>query len=115
MKITSTQVELYEEALKQASKLVQCSNYSQRLELIEKLRSKRLHDIFTLKNPDDDEENNDEKQEEEENKDDNDEKKEEENEKDNEVHNDEKNKEDNNQTNSNIAEDDSKIFLFFFD
>ena len=47
MNIASTQLESFQEALKQASKVLKCSNYSERLELVNNMQEGVLQDIFT--------------------------------------------------------------------
>jgi hypothetical protein len=82
MNITLANLESFQEAIKQASKVRKCSNSTERLELADNMRKGVTCDFFKLELDDDDENEN------------------------------EDDEEDNDETNSNIAEDNSKYILF---
>jgi len=86
MNITLANLESFQEAIKQASKVRKCSNSTERLELADNMRKGVTCDFFKLELDDDDDDEN-------ENEDD---------------------EEDNDEINSNIAEDNSKLFFLFF-
>jgi len=83
MNITLANLESFQEAIKQASKVLKCSNSSERLELADNMRKGVTCDFFQLEFDDDEENENDDDE------------------------------EDNDETNSNIAEDNSKLFFLF--
>lgn len=60
MNITLANLESFQEAIKQASKVLKCSNPSERLELADNMRKGVTCDFFQLDFDDDDEENEDE-------------------------------------------------------
>jgi hypothetical protein len=80
MNITLSNLESFQDATKQASRVLKCSTYSERLELADNMRKGVTVDFFKHKFDEDDDEEQDE--------------------------------EDNDETNSNIAEDNSKLFVF---
>jgi hypothetical protein len=79
MNITLANLESFQEAIKQASKVIKCSNLPDRLELADNMRKGVTCDFFKLELDDDEEEDDDENEE-----------------------------EDHDESNSNIAEDNSK-------
>jgi len=83
MNITLANLESFQEAIKQASKVLKCSNSSERLELADNMRKGVTCDFFQLEFDDDEENENDDDE------------------------------EDNDEANSNIAEDNSKLFFLF--
>jgi hypothetical protein len=86
MNITLANLESFQEAIKQASKVIKCLNSSERLELADKMRKGVTCDFFQLEFDDDDEEDEERGEDEDE--------------------------ENNDETNSIVAEDNSKLFSF---
>jgi hypothetical protein len=85
MNITLANLESFQEAIKQASKVIKCLNSSERLELADNMRKGVTCDFFQLDFDDDEED---------------------------EEGDDEDDEENNDETNSIIAEDNSKLFCF---